>query len=184
MLINDSNAAPIIKPITLIGMMGSGKTYFGRRIAKALGLPFYDSDVLIEQKAGCSVAQIFERWGESKFREVEAKTIAETLEGDVCVLATGGGAIMNPDTAAQIFNRSIAVWVRADMDDILKRVAKNANRPLLACENPRDVIEKLMHTRQPVYEQAPLQLYSSGRKYSDVLQDILRAIHQENENVR
>lgn len=167
-------------PIVLIGMMGSGKTHFGRILAKKLGLKFYDSDLLIEQKANCSVAEIFERWGEEKFREVEAKTIQEIIHKGPSVIATGGGAIKNEQTANTIFNHSYSVWVKADMDQILKRVARNENRPLLACENPEDVLQKLMSEREHIYSKAMFTINSSDGNASAAIRDLLADIKEVN----
>lgn len=170
-------------PIVLIGMMGSGKTHFGRLIAQSLGLEFFDSDSLIEQKAGCSVTEIFERWGEAKFREVEAATIQEYLERGALIMATGGGAVMNTETAQAIFQKSIAVWVQANMDDILARVSKNKNRPLLACADPEDVLQKLMQVRAPIYAQAPIKLDSSNKDQQKVMDDIYSEVLMTLKNI-
>lgn len=168
------------RPIVLIGMMGSGKTHLGRLLAKKLGLKFYDSDDLIEKKAGCSVAEIFERWGEQKFREVEAKTIQELVHSKPSVIATGGGAIKNEDTAATVFNHSYSVWVKADMAQILKRVARNENRPLLACENPQDVLKKLMDEREHIYSKAKFIIQSSDGNANAAIKTLLAEINEVN----
>lgn len=153
-------------PIVLVGMMGTGKTYFGRLLAQALRLEYHDTDSLVEAKAGCSIAEIFERWGEENFRSVEAKTIQDILQQGPSVISTGGGAIMNADTAEAIFNDSLSIWVDAPIDIILERVGKNRNRPLLACENPQDVLQELMKSREPVYRRALFKI-SSGEIPAD-----------------
>jgi len=148
-------------PIVLIGMMGTGKTHFGRLLSQALRLDYHDTDSLVEAKAGCSIAEIFERWGEDSFRSVEAKTIQDLMLQGPSVISTGGGAIMNPDTAEAIFNGPLSIWVDAPIKIILERVGKNRNRPLLACENPQDVLQGLMKSREPVYRRAKFKI-SSG----------------------
>lgn len=153
-------------PIVLVGMMGTGKTHFGRLLAQALRLEYHDTDSLVEAKAGCSIAEIFERWGEDNFRSVEAKTIQDILQQGPSVISTGGGAIMNVDTAEAIFNGSLSIWVDAPIDIILERVSKNRNRPLLACENPQDVLQELMKLREPVYRRALFKI-SSGKIPAD-----------------
>lgn len=168
------------KPIVLIGMMGSGKTHFGRLLSKKLGVEFYDSDHVVEQKAGCSVSEIFERWGEEKFREVEAKTIQELVKAKPSVIATGGGAIKNKETANTIFDQSYSVWVNADMEQILKRVARNENRPLLACENPQDVLKKLMSEREHIYSKARFTIQSSDGNANAAIKKLLAEINEVN----
>lgn len=165
------------KPIVLIGMMGSGKTHFGRLLGQRLNLDFFDSDTLIEKKAGCSVSEIFERWGEPKFREVEAATIQEYLNKGPLVLATGGGAIMNQITAEAIFSQSHSIWVQANIQTILSRVSKNKNRPLLAGDNPKVVLQELMKIRQPVYQKAQFVLNSSSKDTQKTLEQLVLEIY-------
>lgn len=157
------------RPVVLVGMMGTGKTHFGRMISAALDLKYYDSDALVEEKAGCSISEIFERWGEERFREVEAKTVQELASGGVCVVSTGGGAVMNPETADIVFGETLSVWIHAPFDAILQRVAKNKKRPLLACENPRDVLQQLIQAREPVYRRARFNLSSEEGKAEVVM---------------
>lgn len=173
----DYNINEITKPIVLIGMMGSGKTHFGRLLGQRLGLKFYDSDSLIEEKAGCSVRDIFELWGEAKFREVEASTIQDYLQKGPLVLATGGGAIMNPDTADGIFTNAHSVWVNADIRTILSRVLKNKNRPLLQVDNPKAVLHDLMRVRQPIYEKARFIIDSSSKDTQKTLEQLISEIY-------
>lgn len=168
---------PFQKPVVLVGMMGSGKTHFGRLLGIRLGLDFYDSDVVIEEKAGCSVSEIFERWGEAKFREVEALTVQDYLTRGPLVLATGGGAMMNPDTAKAVFEGSHCIWVKANLRTILSRVSKNRNRPLLAGDDPKGTLQKLMKIRQPVYEKAAYRLDSSAKDTQKVLDQLIAEIY-------
>lgn len=172
-----SQGKALNKPVVLIGMMGSGKTHFGRLLGARLDLDFYDSDVVIEEKAGCSVSEIFERWGEAKFREVEALTVRDHLARGPLVLATGGGAMMNPDTAKAVFEQSHSIWVKANLRTILSRVSKNRNRPLLAGDDPKGTLQKLIKIRQPVYEKAAYRLDSSAKDTQKVLEQLIAEIY-------
>jgi len=160
-------------PIVLIGMMGTGKTHFGRMLSQALKLDYHDTDSLVETKAGCSIAEIFERWGEESFRSVEAKTIQDLVHQGPSVISTGGGAIMNTDTAEAIFNGSLSIWVDAPINIILERVGKNRNRPLLACENPQDVLQELMKLREPVYRRALFKISSGDMPAEEALNTVI-----------
>ena len=144
------------KTIVLIGMMGAGKTCIGRKLAERLGLPFIDADQEIADAAGCSIPDIFARHGEAAFREGERRVIGRLLEEPVHILATGGGAFMSEQTRSKIRDKAISVWLRADIDLLLRRVARRNNRPLLQQGDPRQVLEKLMAERYPVYSEADI----------------------------
>src|SRR5215472_12463671 len=124
------------RSIVLIGMMGAGKSSIGRRLAARLGIPFSDADAEIEQAAGMSVADIFEAHGEPSFRSGEARVIARLLENGPQVLATGGGSFMNPETRARIHEKGISVWLKADVEVLLRRVRRRNDRPLLRNDDP------------------------------------------------
>ena len=144
------------KTIALVGLMGAGKSSIGRRLAQALGLPFVDADSEIEAAAGASIEEIFARDGEATFRAGERRVIARLLDGPPHVLATGGGALMDPSTRAAIHERAISVWLRADVDTLLMRVGRRNNRPLLKGGDPRAVLTRLMEERYPVYAEADI----------------------------
>lgn len=146
----------IPKTIVLIGMMGAGKSCIGRRLAARLGLPFTDADQEIAEAAGCSISDIFSLHGEAAFRDGERRVIARLLEAPVHVLAAGGGAFMDKRTRARIRERAISVWLRADIDLLLRRVSRRNTRPLLEQGEPREVLEKLIAERYPVYERADI----------------------------
>ena len=152
--------ANLNRPIVIVGMMGAGKSYIGKLLADKLGLEFYDSDRLIEKKAGCSIPEIFRRDGEAKFRSVEAATIQELLQNNACVIATGGGAVMNGVTLDMILDRGICVWIKAGSALLLKRVRKNHNRPLLQTQDPEAVLQKLIEEREALYKKAHIHIES------------------------
>jgi shikimate kinase len=144
------------KTIALVGLMGAGKSSIGRRLAQALGLPFVDADSEIESAAGASIEEIFARDGEAVFRNGERRVIARLLEGPAQVLATGGGAFMDPVTRGLIRERAISIWLRADLETLLVRVGRRNNRPLLKIGDPRIVLTRLIDERHPVYAEADI----------------------------
>ncbi|NWH07712.1 MAG: shikimate kinase [Alphaproteobacteria bacterium] len=146
------------RSIVLVGMMGAGKTTVGRRLASAMRLPFCDTDAEIEAAAGCSIADFFEKFGEPAFRDGERKVITRLLEGPRQVLATGGGAFIDPDTRARIKSIGLSIWLRADVDVLLKRVMKRHTRPLLKKGDPRETILRLIDQRYPIYAEADIVL--------------------------
>ena len=144
------------RSIVLVGLMGAGKTCIGRRLAQRHGLAFRDADTEVERAADRSIPEIFETYGEAAFRDCERKVIARLLGEAPHVLATGGGAFMDDQTRSLIKERAISVWLRADLDLLVRRTAKRGNRPLLQGGDPRHVLNDLMHQRDPVYAEADL----------------------------
>ena len=142
------------RSIILVGLMGAGKTCIGRRLANRLKLPFVDGDAEIEAAAGVPIEEIFARHGEAAFRDGERRVIARLLAQPRQVLSAGGGAFMDPRTRAEIRKRAISVWLRADLDLLLKRTARRNNRPLLKRGNPREILDRLIDERYPVYAEA------------------------------
>ncbi len=145
----------LTKPIVLIGMMGAGKTHIGSMLARELELDFYDTDRLIETKAGMPVADIFDMFGEPKFRDSEHKTIADLLKSKgPCVIATGGGAVTNAKTLEILKRDSLTIWLDMDLETLWERVQRSKTRPLLYADAPKEKLETLLNTRRPLYEQA------------------------------
>lgn len=144
------------RTIVLVGLMGAGKTNIGRRLAARLGLPFCDSDNEIEAAAGESIEEIFKNRGERVFRDGERRVIARLLAQPVHVLATGGGAFIDPETRALIARRGVSVWLRADLDVLAQRVSRRSNRPLLKGGDQRAILAELIERRHPIYAQAAL----------------------------
>jgi shikimate kinase/3-dehydroquinate synthase len=142
------------RPIVLVGLMGAGKTSIGRRLAARLGLPFVDADHEIEAAAGMSVAEIFARLGEPAFRAGERKVIARLLAGPPVVLATGGGAFVDPETRAAIRARALSVWLKVDLPVLVRRVSHRTDRPLLARGDPATILADLAAKRDPFYAEA------------------------------
>jgi len=144
--------------IVLVGLMGAGKTSLGKRLAKELRLPFVDTDTEIEKAANMTIPEIFEKLGEAEFRAGERRVIARVLEGKPCIIATGGGAFMDPDTRALIAQRAVSIWLRADLDTLVRRTKRRDDRPLLKAGDPREVLRRLMQERYPIYGEADITL--------------------------
>ena len=164
------------RSIVLVGLMGAGKSTIGRRLAQKLGLEFVDADAAIEQAAGKSVQEIFADHGESYFRDGERKVIARLLDSGPQVLATGGGAFMNPETRRLIAERGIAVWLKADLSLLMKRVRRRNDRPLLATGDPEDTMRRLMEERYPVYGEAEITVESRDVPHASIVTDVIRAL--------
>ena len=148
------------RTIVLVGLMGAGKTNIGRRLAARLDLPFFDSDCEIEAAAGETIEEIFRNRGEAVFRDGERRVIARLLAQPTHVLATGGGAFMDPATREVIARCGVSVWLRADIETLLARVSRRSNRPLLKDSNPRAVLEELIERRYPIYAEADIAIDS------------------------
>lgn len=162
------------KPVTLIGLMGAGKTTVGAYLAAKLDVPFLDSDKVIEEQAGVSINEIFKRDGEAFFRKVEAKVISEILSGGkICVLATGGGAFVNEQTREIIREKSTSIWLRAGLATLLQRVEHSNARPLLNNDNRDKILEKLMLDRYPLYEKAHIIVDTDSNSRTIVASKIL-----------
>src|SRR5262249_494548 len=164
------------RAIVMVGMMGAGKSSVGRRLALRLGLPFVDADSEIEQAANASINEIFERHGEAYFRDGERGVIRRLVDGSPKVLATGGGAFMQPDTRAAIKENAIAIWLKADRDLIMSRVRRRSNRPLLKTADPEAVIDRLIADRHPTYAEADIHIQSRDVAHDVVIDDILAAL--------
>ncbi|MDR1827335.1 MAG: shikimate kinase [Methylobacteriaceae bacterium] len=164
------------RPIVLVGLMGSGKTTVGRRLAAALKLPFWDADREIEAAAGMSISDIFALHGEDAFRDGERKVIARLMTNGCGVLATGGGAYMNDETRALINERAVCVWLKAEFTVLMERVRRNTNRPLLRNKDPEAVMRKLMNERYPVYAEADVTVQTSQASHDSAVRAVLNAL--------
>ena len=166
------------RPIVLVGLMGVGKSTVGRRLAKRLGLPFVDSDSEIEDASGLSAAEVFERFGEKDFRDGERRLVARLIEGEVRVIATGGGAYVDPRTRQLLNERAITIWLDAPIEVLAERTARRDTRPLLRNANPRRTLERLSEERRPSYAQAHIHVRSGDGAHKDVVDAILRALEE------
>ncbi len=173
----DSAAGPL-KSLVLVGLMGAGKSSVGKRLAHRLALPFFDADVEIERAAGASIPDIFAEHGEAAFRDGERRVIARLLEQSPIVLATGGGAFMNEETRARIRRSGLSIWLKAELDVLVRRTARRGNRPLLQADDPRIVLEKLMAQRYPVYAEADMTVTTGEGPHEDVVERIIAALPQ------
>ncbi|WP_114522121.1 shikimate kinase [Altererythrobacter sp. ZODW24] len=166
----------IHKPVVLIGLMGSGKSTVGRRLAKMMGTGFVDSDQEIESAAQLSIPEIFERFGETHFRDGERRVIARLVEEGTGVIATGGGAFMDEETRALILESTIAVWLDCDIDTLVERTSRKDNRPLLKNGDPHEILSRLHREREPAYAQAQVRVKAEDGPHEDTAMQILEAI--------
>ena len=165
------------RSIVLVGMMGVGKSSVGRRLAARLSIPFIDADSEIEKAAGMTIPEIFARHGEPYFRGGEARVIARLLESGPQVLATGGGAFMNPDTRALVKLKGVSVWLDADFDVLMRRTSKRrSDRPLLQTENPDETLRALLAEREPTYALADLTVQSREVPHEAIVADVMTAL--------
>jgi shikimate kinase/3-dehydroquinate synthase len=164
------------RSIVLVGLMGSGKTSSGRRLAQKLGLAFVDADSEIEAAAGMSISEIFARHGEPFFRDGERRVMARLLADGPRVIATGGGAFMNEETRAQIAERGISVWLKADLDVLWRRVRKRSHRPLLQNSDPEATLRMLLKQRYPIYERADVTVVSRDGPHEVAVEEIISGL--------
>lgn len=163
-------------PVMLVGMPGAGKSKIGMLLAQCLDVPFVDTDQDIERAAGCSVAEIFARDGEPAFRAAESRLMLRLADHGPCVVATGGGAVLNPQVWETVLERCIAVWVRADLDLLVQRTEGRAERPLLADGDVRAKLQDLLDRRTPVYARAPLSVQTRDAPPVDTVLTILETL--------
>jgi len=164
------------RSVVLVGMMGAGKSSIGRRLAARLGIPFVDADSEIEKAAGMTIPEIFATHGEPYFRAGEARVIARLLEGGPQVLATGGGAFMNPETRANIHAKGISVWLRATLEVLSRRIKRRTDRPLLKTTDPVATLRRLMEERYPVYAEANLTVESREVPHDTIVDEIVAGL--------
>jgi shikimate kinase len=171
-------SAPIAsdRSIVLVGMMGSGKSSIGKRLANRLNLPFVDADDAIAEAAGMNITEIFEKFGEQSFRDGERRVISRLVNQPRQVIATGGGAFMNEGTRSLILSKTDAIWLDADIDVLVDRVGRRDGRPLLKGKDPREVITNLAAVRNPVYALAPIHIKSGSGPHEATVNRILEAL--------
>ena len=169
--------ASLDRPIVLVGLMGVGKSTVGRHLAKRLGLPFIDSDSAIEDAAGgASAAEVFERYGEDDYRDGERRLVARLIDGQRRVIATGGGAFVDPRTRELLKQRAITVWLDAPVDILAERTGRRDTRPLLRDGNRAETLAKLDQERRPSYAEADIHVPSGVGAHGQVVDAIIAAL--------
>mgnify|MGYP000689143586 FL=1 len=166
----------IDRPIALVGMMGSGKSLVGRRLAQRLDLPFIDSDTEIEATAGITITEIFELAGEDRFRALERNTISAAADTGPSVLSTGGGSICTPETAQLLCDRTIVVWLQAKPETLLSRIGSISSRPLLHTDDPLATLRDLAERRAPDYGKAHITVTTDQPSAAAAVAEVLRAL--------
>lgn len=166
------------RSVILVGMPGSGKTSVGRRLAQRLDLSFVDADTEIEKAADMAIADIFTKHGEPYFRAGEAKVIARILAGGPRVVATGGGAFMNPDTRAKIRAQGISVWLKADYAVLLRRIKRKNDRPLFMNGDPEVILKRLLAEREPVLADADIVVVSQDSPHETTMEAIVAELER------
>ncbi len=161
------------RPIVLVGMMGAGKTSLGKRLSARLNLPFQDADAEIELAAKMTVAEIFETHGEAYFRDGERRVVLRMVRDGAKVLATGGGAFINPETRAKIVETSLCIWLKADIDVLMRRLRRRTDRPLLQSGDLETTLRDLSLIRDPFYAQAHLTIVSGESSHEHVLESLI-----------
>ena len=172
----ETSPAPECRPIVLVGLMGVGKTTIGRRLAQRLNLPFVDADIEIESAAGMTISEIFDRHGEAQFRDGERRVIARLIDGTPKVIATGGGAFLNPETRRLILDQAIAIWLDAEPKVLAERVKRRDTRPLLRGKDPLTVLRELAEVRNPIYAEAPIRVISQDVPHETTVTEIVKAL--------
>lgn len=171
-------AARITRPVVLVGLMGVGKSTVGRKLAAMLGRDFVDADDAIAAAAQRSIPEIFATFGEAHFRDGERRVIARLLGEGHGVIATGGGAFIDPATRAAVLERGIAVWIDCDVDTLVERTGRRGNRPLLKQGDPKEILTRLARERAPFYGQAHIRVVSENGPHADTARAIIEAIDQ------
>ncbi|MBX4335977.1 shikimate kinase [Candidatus Bartonella raoultii] len=164
------------RALVFVGLMGAGKSVIGKRVATLLHLPFYDSDHEVEKAAQMTITEFFKMYGEPEFRTLEQRIILNLIQKAPLVLATGGGAYINKNIRKAIHQHGISIWLKADLEILMKRVSKRPTRPLLQTENPKETMQKLMEQRYPIYAKANVTITSHKESRNTVAQNVIRSL--------
>jgi shikimate kinase len=164
------------RPVVLVGLMGVGKSTVGRRLAKRLGLPFIDSDSEMEETVGLPWGELFERYGEEDYRDGERRLVARLIDGQVRVIATGGGVFVDPRTRSLLKERTITVWLDAPVDVLAERTARRDTRPLLKNGDPKGTLERLAEVERQAYAEADIHVRSGEGAHGEVVEAIVSAL--------
>ncbi|MGC1270350.1 MAG: shikimate kinase [Croceibacterium sp.] len=166
------------RPLVLVGMMGVGKSTIGRKLGQMLNLSFADADEEIERAAQMPISEMFERFGEAHFRDGERRVIARLMDSGPSVIATGGGAFVQPETQALILDKGLTIWLDCDVATLVDRVTRKDTRPLLRGGNPREIVARLKAEREPAYARAAIHVQSDTGPHSETVHRILQGIDQ------
>ncbi len=166
------------RTVALVGMMGAGKSSVGRRLATRLDVPFRDADSEIETAAGCTISEIFDRFGEEAFRDGERRVIARLLTETPHVLATGGGAFVDPQTRSAIKETAVSIWIKAPVEILLQRVKRRDTRPLLRHGDPRETLERLLKEREPLYAEADMIVESEDGPHALAVDRVIAVLKE------
>ena len=161
------------RPLVLIGLMGSGKSTIGRRLAQSIGWRFVDADEEIEMAAGCSIADMFAIYGEPMFRDLEQRVMLRLVGSAPCVIATGGGAFINPVIRAAVKEKAISVWLKAELDVLVERTSRRDTRPLLKTGDKNVILKKMIEERYPIYAEAHIAIDSNSGAHEAVVERII-----------
>lgn len=164
------------KTLVLVGMMGAGKSSVGWRLARKLGIPFSDTDQEVEKAAGCSVADIFETWGEKAFRDAERRIIKRLLGGPVQIVSTGDGAFFDEESRALVKEHAISLWLRADPEILYERVIRRDTRPLLFEGDAKQILEEMVERRYPIYAKADLTVESNDDAHEATIERVIESL--------
>jgi shikimate kinase len=164
------------RPVVLVGLMGVGKSTVGRRLAQRLGLPFIDSDSAIQDASGLPAGDVLERYGEPEFRDGERRVVARLIDGQIRVIATGGGAYIDPRTRELLNEQAITIWLDAPVEILTERTSRRNTRALLRKGDPKATLERLARERREAYQQAHIHVKSGSGAHKDVVDAILRAL--------
>ena len=164
------------RPVVLVGLMGVGKSTVGRRLARRLGLPFVDSDSEIEEAVGLPWGELFERYGEEDYRDGERRLVARLIDGQVRVIATGGGVFVDPRTRQLLKDETITVWLDAPVDILHERTSRRDTRPLLKNGDPKETLERIARIEREAYAEAHIHVRSGKGAHKDVVEEIVRAL--------
>ncbi len=173
---NSDDPPRIDRPVVLVGLMGAGKSCVGRKLAESFGLPFLDSDTAVEEAAGCEVRDIFEVYGEPAFRDCERRVIQRLLQGGPAIIATGGGAFMDPDTREDVKAHAISLWLRADPEVLHQRTKRSKTRPLLNKGDALQTLKDLAEQRYPVYAEADIVIDTGDEGLDKTLEKAIDAL--------
>jgi shikimate kinase len=170
------------RPVVLVGLMGVGKSTVGRRLARRLGLPFVDSDSEIEETVGLPWGELFERYGEADYRDGERRLVARLVDGEVKVIATGGGVFVDPRTRELLKEKTITVWLDAPVDVLAERTSRRNTRPLLKNGDPKGTLERLAEIERQAYAEAHLHVRSGEGAHKEVVDAIVDALDRHLSN--